>query len=106
MGSTRRNFTEEYKRQAVELVVDGNRTIVEVARNIGAHESTLGQWVKKEKESRRKPQDPTAVLIESERAAWTRLIAESKEDKAKIADLQMQVEFGKKVSSWFAKGQQ
>jgi len=105
MGSTRRAFTEEYKKQAVELVIDGNRTIVEVARNIGAHESTLGQWVKNEKESRRGLVDPEARLTDSERAAFARLREESKADKATIAELQMQVEFAKKVATWFAKSQ-
>jgi transposase len=105
MGSTRRSFTDEYKRQAVELVIDGNRSIVEVARNIGAHESTIGQWVKKAKESRQGMQDLSTPLTESERAFLVRLKSESLEDKAKIADLQMQVEFAKKVASWFAKDQ-
>jgi transposase len=34
------------------------------------------------------------------------LRAEAKEDKATIAELQMQVEFAKKVATWFAKGKQ
>ncbi|WP_372496585.1 transposase [Kibdelosporangium philippinense] len=47
MGSTRRRFTEEYKAQAVALVIDDHRPIAEVARNIGVHAITLGSWVKK-----------------------------------------------------------
>ena len=35
MGSTRRHFTEEYKAQAVEFVIEDHRPIAEVARNIG-----------------------------------------------------------------------
>jgi len=35
-----------------------------------------------------------------------KLRAESKDDKATIAELQMQVEFAKKVATWFAKGKQ
>ena len=49
MGSTRRSFTEEYKDQAVAFVIEGNRSIADVARNIGVHEMTLGRWVKKVK---------------------------------------------------------
>ena len=45
MGSTRRAFTEEYKEQAVAFVLDDQRPIAEVARNIGVHEMTLGKWV-------------------------------------------------------------
>ncbi len=42
MGSTRRRFTEEYKGQAVAFVLEGNRSVADVARNIGVHEMTLG----------------------------------------------------------------
>ncbi|MEI2779438.1 MAG: transposase [Tetrasphaera sp.] len=41
MGDTRRAFTAEYKSQAVGFVLDDDRTIAEVARNIGCHEYTL-----------------------------------------------------------------
>ena len=43
MGSTRRSFTEEYKDQAVAFVIEGNRSVADVARNIGVHEMTLVQ---------------------------------------------------------------
>jgi transposase-like protein len=47
--ATRRRFTQEYKDQAVSLVLDSGRPIAEVARSIGVHEMTLGKWVKKVK---------------------------------------------------------
>ncbi len=46
MGSTRKNFTDEYRAEAVAFVLEGGRTIAEVSRNIGCHEMTLGRWVK------------------------------------------------------------
>lgn len=52
------------------------------------------------------PWPPDAELSESERAELIRLRAESKNDKSAIAELQMQVEFAKKVATWFAKGKQ
>jgi transposase len=106
MGSTRRRFTEEYKDQAVAFVVEGNRSIADVARNIGVHEMTLGKWVKKARDARAGQVPPDASLTESERAELVRLRTESKQDKATIAELQMQVEFAKKVATWFAKGKQ
>ena len=39
MGSTRRAFTPEYKAQSVAFVIDGGRSVAEVARNIGVHKS-------------------------------------------------------------------
>src|ERR1035438_8970635 len=44
MGSTRRAFTPEYKEQSVAFVIDGGRSVAEVARNIGVHEMTLSKW--------------------------------------------------------------
>ncbi|WP_084010707.1 transposase [Pseudofrankia sp. DC12] len=105
MGSTRRAFTEEYKDQAVAFVLDGDRPIAEVARNIGVHEMTLGKWVKKAREAAaERPAD--AVLNESERTELDRLRREAADATATIAELRMQVDFAKKVATWFAKGKQ
>ena len=106
MGSTRRSFTDEYKREAVNFVIEGNRSIAEVARNIGVHEMTLGKWVKKEREAREAAVPAEAALTESERAELIRLRAELKDKDAENAELRMQVEFAKKVATWFAKGKQ
>lgn len=97
MGSTRRSFTEEYKRDAVSLIVDGGHTIGEVARKLEISDTSIRKWV-----NRIQPQaQPVAEkpLAESERAELTRLRKEN-------ATLEMQLEFAKKVSTWFAKGQQ
>jgi transposase len=105
MGSTRRSFSEEYKREALNFVIEGGRSVAEVARNIGVHEMTLGRWVRKAKDSdRAAPAD--AVLGESERLELIRLREQAKNDRAAIAELQMQVEFAKKVATWFARGRQ
>ena len=45
MGSARRKYTQEYKAEAVELVVHSGRSIAEVARDLGINEGTLGNWV-------------------------------------------------------------
>jgi transposase-like protein len=60
--ATRRNFTQEYKDQAVSLVLDSGRSIIEVAKSIGVHEMTLGKWVKKARESDRVPDKAAPVL--------------------------------------------
>jgi transposase len=106
MGSTRRRFTEEYKDQAVAFVIEGNRSVADVARNIGVHEMTLGKWVKKVRESQQNQVPPDAELNEHERAELIRLRAELKDARSENAELQMQVDFAKKVATWFAKGKQ
>jgi transposase len=105
MGSTRRSYTPEYKAQSVAFVLDGGRPVAEVARNIGVHEMTLSKWVRVARDAAESGK-PDAPLGESERAELVRLRAESRDDKSAIAELRMQVEFAKKVATWFAKGSQ
>src|SRR5664280_1186456 len=81
MGSTRRSFTEEYKDQAVAFVIEGNRSVADVARNIGVHEMTLGKWVKKTRDSQQEQIPPDGELTGSERLELIRLRAELKDDK-------------------------
>ena len=109
MGATRRSFTEEYKEEAVRFVVEGHRSIAEVARNIGVHEMTLGKWVKKAREARQAAIPPAEPVSESERMELIRLRGELKgkdAENAENAELRMQVEFAKKVATWFARGKQ
>ncbi len=102
MGSTRRSFTPEYKAEAVKLVIDGGRTLAEVSRNIGCHEVTLGNWVKKARKDRESAA-ADAPLTEDEKLELLRLRAEVKEKDAALAEARMQIEFAKKVAAWFAK---
>jgi transposase len=106
VGSTRRAFTDEYRAQSVAFVIEDGRSIASVAKNIGVHEMTLGKWVRKARESQQPEPPDDARLGESERLELIRLRAELKEAKAANAELQMQVEFAKKVATWFAKGKQ
>jgi transposase len=45
---TRREFTKEFKRDAVELVRTTGRPIAQVARDLGIYDSTLGNWVRQD----------------------------------------------------------
>lgn len=93
--ATRRHFTQEYKDQAVSLVLDSGRSIAEVAKSIGVHEMTLGKWVKKARDN---GAVPDRALTENEREELERLRKEN-------AVLRMERDFAKKVATWFAKEQ-
>ena len=95
MGSTRRAFTDEYKAHAVELVVNDGRTIADVAQGIEVHEMTLRKWVKKSKDAGQVQDHP---LNDNERAELERLREDNKR-------LRMEVEFSRKVATWFAKNE-
>ncbi len=43
---SRRSFTDEFKRDAVALVIDEGRKVIDVARSLGIGEGTLGTWVR------------------------------------------------------------
>ena len=42
---TRRRFSDEFKRDAVEIVRVSGKPIAEVARELGIYDTTLGNWV-------------------------------------------------------------
>jgi transposase-like protein len=47
MREKRRKYSPEFKAEAARLVIETSRPIVEVARELGIHEGTLGAWVDK-----------------------------------------------------------
>lgn len=97
MGSTRRSFTDEYKRDAVALVVDGGYSVAEVAKKLSISDTTVRKWmIKLQPAAEQAGENP---LTESERAELERLRKDN-------VTLEMQLDFAKKVSTWFAKGQQ
>ena len=46
MGSKPRSYTEDYKRQVVDLVASSGRTATAVAAEVGLHPTLLCRWVR------------------------------------------------------------
>ena len=46
-----RKVTPEYREEAVKQVVEGERSIADVARSLGISAGTLGNWVAKYREA-------------------------------------------------------
>jgi transposase len=92
MGQARKKYTQEYKDEAVELVVSSGRPIAEVARNLGINEGTLGNWVQTAKKSGKVQEKP---LDTDERARL-------KELEEEVRRLKMERDFLKKAAAWFA----
>ena len=42
----RRKFDREFKEDAIRLILDGGRSVREVARDLGIHENMLSRWKK------------------------------------------------------------
>lgn len=55
MGKECRQFTKEFKIEAVRLIVEEGRRISEVARELGVGENSLNRWKKKYEEGKTDP---------------------------------------------------
>jgi transposase len=92
MREKRRRYSPEFKGEAARLVIDTSRPIAEVAREIGVHEGTLGNWVNKHRTEHAGDEPPLSL---SERARLRELERENRE-------LRMKTEFLGKAASFFA----
>lgn len=88
----RRSFTEEFKRDAVAMVLDDDNRIVDVARRLGVGEGTLGNWVRQERIDR----GERAGLTTSERAE----LAELRKENAR---LRMERDLLKRATAFWVK---
>jgi transposase-like protein len=90
-----KNYTQEFKEQAVRKVVDSSppRTIAEVARELDINDTTLGFWVKA---YRRKlaGQPLPADMPDDERV---------RELERRVRDLETENAFLKKAAAYFAR---
>jgi transposase-like protein len=95
MARSRRNFSPEYKDEAVRMVIETSKPIAEVARGLGINEGTLGNWVNQYKNTHSGSEPALSV---SERARLKELERENRE-------LRMEREFLKKAAAFFAQEQ-
>jgi transposase len=79
MPETRRKFDPEFREGAVRIVRETGKPIAQVAKDLGIHEGTLGNWVKKDRLDRGEGQ----VLSGDERAELERL-------RKQVTELQME----------------
>ena len=95
MAETRRKFDQDFKEGAVRLVRETGKPIAQVARDLGIHDGTLGNWVNAWRHEH--PESDQAVSpVERARV---------KELEAEVARLRMENEFLKKAAAFFARTQ-
>lgn len=92
MSQNRRKFSPEYRDEAVKMVLDGHRTIADVARELGLNAGTLGNWIAVYRKAHPQEEEPLTV---SERARLRELERE-------VRELKMKNEFLGKAASFFA----
>jgi len=86
---TRRRFSPEFKAETVKLVKQSNRTMADVAMELGISSKSVGEWVRLAEES-------GDVIAEDERVELRRLRKENRE-------LRMEREILAKATAFFAK---
>lgn len=83
--------------EAARLVIDTDRSVAEVARDIGVGEQLLGRWVRLERE--RSVEEPDGELSLDERAELKKL-------RRQVRNLELDNEFLGKAAAFFASKQQ
>lgn len=92
MPERRRKFSPEFRDEAVKMVIDGNRPVAQIARELGINAGTLGNWVAQYRKAHPAEEEPLSV---SERARLRELERENQE-------LKMRNEFLGKAAAFFA----
>jgi transposase-like protein len=95
MPEQRRRFSPQFKAEAVQMVFETGKPIAEVARDLGIHDGTLGNWVNA---WRRAHPEPEQQLTPVERARMSELEEENRR-------LRMENEFLKNAAALFARTQ-
>jgi transposase len=92
VSKKRRSFTPEFKEEAAKMVVETNRSIASVARELGVNEQSLRNWVNAYRKTHTSDEPPLAV---SERARLRELEKE-------VRELRLEKEFLGKAAAFFA----
>jgi transposase-like protein len=95
LAKKHQKFTPEFREEIAKLVVDGQRSISQVAREYGLSDTTVGNWVRKYRADHAEDEPPLQL---SERARLRELERENRE-------LAMENAFLKKAAAYFAREQ-
>ena len=82
VSQQRKKYTPEYRREAANLVIESQRPIAHVAREIGVAPGLLGRWVKDEKQRRGASDGMSETDLRAEIARLRRELAEARLDNA------------------------
>ncbi len=95
MPEQRRRFSPQFRAEAVQMVLETGKPIVEVARDLQINEGTLGNWVNTWRRDHPKPDQPLSPVEK----------VRMNEMEDEIRRLRMENEFLKKAAAFFARTQ-
>lgn len=90
-----RQYTREFQEAAINQVLDGGRTVAEVARSLEMSDKTLGNWVRRVRRGQ-------SLSNGRQRPAVTDVDAELSRLHAENAQLKLDKEILKKAAAYFA----
>ena len=93
VSSSRKKYTPEYRREAANLVIESERPIAHVAKEIGVSAGLLGRWVKLERERRGASDGMSEADLRAENARLP---------PRELAEAKMDNEFLSKATAFFA----
>lgn len=87
----KRKFSEEFKTEAVRLVLEHGQSVAQVSRDLGVSVTSLDKWVRAKRDA-----TPAGALSDDERAELKRLRKEN-------SVLRMERDILKKATAFFSK---
>jgi transposase len=96
MGQQRRQFSPEFKADAVALVRSSGRPIAAIAQELGIGEPDLSYWLKKDRQSRTTA-DPGRFESESAEARENAVL------RRRVAELEVEREILKRATAFWVK---
>ena len=93
MPRAKKNYSPEFREEAVKMVIETSQPIAKVARELGIVEGTLGNWVNIYRREHAGEEPPLSL---NERARLRELEREARE-------LKMENDFLKKAAAYFAR---
>ena len=106
MRAQHNRYTEEFRRDAVKLCVRGDRSLRQVAEDLGVNSWTLRDWYRMYEMKRKKQATPTSTSVattETPEQRIERIERENAKLRREVEQLKMDREILKKAAAFFAK---
>lgn len=100
MGEKRRQFTREFKLEAVRMIASGERKLEELARDLGVRSANIRDW-------QRQAEGRVGLTNEEEGSGPGMLTSkdeELRELRRQLEEVTQERDFLKKAAAYFAKG--
>mgnify|MGYP001436845661 FL=1 len=91
---SRRQYSDEYKSEAVRLANDSGKPVTQVARELGVNANVLHRWMREEREAQAAGKTRSGVKAEQEEIARLR---------RELARVTQERDFLKRAAAFFAK---